>query len=122
MSTELVIEVVLAFLLVSTCAYCFVLSRRLRILRDGQQELLSLIGKFDKASQRAEKNLAAMQSNGVAMSRDLDHLTARAHSLLDELSVMVHAGDHIAGRIEGAVNEVRAIGRRRAANDRRKAS
>ena len=116
---ELIVETVIGALLVATCAYCYVLSRRLRALREGQAELLSLITKFDEASQRAERNLSAMQSNGISMSRDLDVVTARAHALIDELSVMVNAGDRVAGRIEGAVNEVRAIGAKRAANDLR---
>lgn len=117
-----VIEIVVAALLVATCGYCFVLSRRLRTLRQGQAELLTLIEKFDQASRRAERNLAVMQKSGLTASRDLDAAAARAHALIDELSVMVNAGDHIAGRIEGVVNEVRALGGRRAADQPRTAS
>ncbi len=112
---EPVIEIIIAVLLVATCAYCFVLSRKLRALRRGQEELFTLIGKFDEASRRAERNLAIMQKAGLSTSRDLDAAAARAHALIDELSVMVNAGDHIAGRIEGVVNEVRVLGGRRAA-------
>ena len=119
---ELALEITVALLLGATCTYCYVLSRRLRVMREGQKELTTLIGKFDEASRRAEKNLSAMQNNGANMGRDLDQVTARANALLDELSVMVHAGDHIAGRIEGAMNEVRAIGKTSAANDQRRAS
>lgn len=106
---EVVIETVIVALLIATCGYCYILSRRLRALRGGQEELLSVIMKFDEASRCAEKNLVVMQSNSALLSRKLNNMTARAHSLLDELSVMVNAGDNIAGRIEGAVNEVRSI-------------
>jgi len=112
---ELVIEAIVAALLIATCTYCFVLSRRLRVLRSGQEDLFAIIKKFDEASRRAERNLELMQENGLTMGRDLDDVSARATALIDELSVMVNAGDHIAGRIEGVVNEVRAIGARRAA-------
>jgi len=114
-SIELVIEAIVAVLLIATCTYCYVLSRRLRVLRSGQEDLRAIIKKFDEASRRAERNLERMEENGLTMGRDLDDVSARAAALIDELSVMVNAGDHIAGRIEGVVNEVRAIGGRRAA-------
>lgn len=110
-----VIDVVVAVLLVATCGYCIVLNRRLKALQDGQAELQRAIAAFDEASRRAEQNLARMETSGLGMGRDLDAVMARAHALVDELSVMVSAGDHIAGRIEGAVNNVRALGKRRAA-------
>lgn len=113
---EFLIELIVAALLVATCGYCFVLSRKLRALRNGQAELKTLIEKFDQASRRAERNLAVMQKSGLTANRDLDAAATRAHALIDELSVMVNAGDHIAGRIEGVVNEVRALGAGRAAN------
>ena len=46
----------------------------------------------------------------MAAGRDLGDITARAKILVDELSVMVSAGDNIAMRIEGVVNDVRRIG------------
>ncbi len=122
MTVEMIIEIIVGVLLIATCAYCYVLSTKLRTLREGQTELLSVINKFDDASRRAEQTLSNMQLKSTHMNRNLDDVTARANALVDELSVMVHAGDHIAGRIEGAVNEARAIGGLRAANDRRAAS
>lgn len=119
--TQALIEVIIAALLIATCGYCYVLSRKLRALREGQAELKTLIETFDQASRRAERNLAVMQKSGLTASRDLDAAAARAHALIDELSVMVNAGDHIAGRIEGVVNEVRVLGARRAANGPRAA-
>lgn len=118
----MIIEFMVVGLLVATCVYCYVLSQRLRTLRAGQEELLSVIAKFDDASRRAENNLKVMQTTGVTMGRDLDEVTAKAHALIDELSVMVNAGDHIAGRIEGVVNEVRSIGGARASQQRAQAS
>lgn len=109
----MIIEIAVVILLMATCSYCYILSVRLRRLREGQSELLTLIKKFDDASLRAERNLALMQKTGLTAGKDLDVVTARAHKLMDELSVMVSAGDHVAGRIEGVVNEVRAIGARR---------
>jgi prophage DNA circulation protein len=110
------IEIVVAVLLVATCGYCIALNRRLKTLKEGQADLQRAIAAFDDATRRAEQNLARMESSGLGMGRDLDAVMARAHALVDELSVMVSAGDHIAGRIEGAVNNVRALGGRRSAS------
>ncbi len=119
---ELAVETIVGALLIATCAYCYVLSRKLKALREGQSELLSIIAKFDDASRRAELNLSTMQSTGADLNRNLAAAAARAHALIDELSVMVNAGDHVAGRIEGAVSEVRALRSSRPANDARAAS
>ncbi len=122
MNVELIIETIVIALLISTCGYCYVLSRRLRTLRGGQEELLTLISQFDDASRRAEKNLALIHTNSATVNQELTQAAVGANSLIDELSVMVNAGDNIACRIEGAVNEVRAIGLQRAANGQRRAS
>ncbi len=113
MNPDLIIELVIGMLLIATCGYCYHLSSKLRELRAGQAELLQTIETFDDASRRAEQNLAKMQNTGASMNRELGEATLRANALIDELSVMVDAGDHIAGRIEGAVKEVRAVGARR---------
>lgn len=119
---ELLVETIVGALLVATCAYCYILSRKLRTLREGQAELLSVISKFDEASRRAEENLSTMQATGANLNRNLAAATARANALVDELSVMVHAGDRIAGRIEGAVSQARAMDLKAPANDARAAS
>ena len=117
-----IIEILVVSLLIATCAYCCLLSRRLKVLRAGQEELLASIKKFDEASQRAEKNLSRMQETGVGVNRDLANASADANTLINELSVMVNAGNNIASRLEGAVNEVRAIGRQKAMSNLRRAS
>ena len=122
MTIELIIETIVAALLIATCGYCYLLSRRLRTLREGQEELLASIAKFDDASRRAEKNLALIQSNGALVNGELSKAAAGAHSLIDELSVMVNAGDNIACRLEDAVNDVRAIGSKSAAKTRERAA
>jgi len=109
---SIVLEIAIGLLLLATCAYCVTLGRKLERLRKGQADLLTTIERFDEATRRAESNLNAMQSAGAKMNRDLGVASTRASALIDELSVMVHAGDGIAGRIEGAVREVRAIGAR----------
>lgn len=112
--TGTLIELILAGLLIATCLWCFVLNRRLAALKAGQADLKAAIAAFDEATQRAESNLARMEADSLGVRRDLGGLMKRAGVLVDELAVMVSAGDHIAGRIEGAVNDVRLLGGRRA--------
>ncbi len=106
----MLVEITIGILMLATCGYCIALGRKLQSLRAGQVELLATIERFDEASRRAEKNLNAMQGAGASLNGELSVATEKANALIDELSVMVNAGDHIAGRIEGAVREVRAIG------------
>jgi hypothetical protein len=110
MTSNLILELIMGVLLLATCGYCCILSRKLKALRAEQTELLRTIEVFDGATRRAENNLASMKNAGVAMNRELGETTQRAVALIDELSVMVDAGDHIASRIEGAMREVRAVG------------
>ena len=109
MTIELWIEILLACLLAATCGYCFVLNKRLRVLRSGHNDLLKIIADFDSASKRAEKNISLMNMSGQNANKNLSEVTSRATTLMDELSVMVSAGDHVATRIETVVNEVRSI-------------
>ena len=119
MSLALLMDFLLAILLGSTCIYCVVLNRRLKTLKDGQADLQSAITVFDSATKRAQETLERLDANGVGRSRDLELEMAKANALAAELSVMVSAGDSIAGRIERAMGEVRAIGgRRKAAPDK----
>lgn len=118
----LYVELMMSVLLVATCGYCAVLGRKLRDLREGQRQLIETVEKFDAASRRAEKNLQTMQGAGLEMNKDLDAMTRQANGLIDELSVMVHAGDKIAGRIETAVGEVRILGGAKHKNRERLAS
>lgn len=110
-------DIILIALLVIGCGYCVLLGRRLKKLRDGQTELFQMIEKFDAATQRAERNLAAIQANQALIGGRLTKMTVSAQNLIDELSIMVHAGDNIAARIERTVQEVRAAGSRK--GDRR---
>ncbi|MEM8772966.1 MAG: DUF6468 domain-containing protein [Pseudomonadota bacterium] len=108
-----IIEIAVAALLIGTCGYCFVLSRKLQAIRESQEELVRIIHTFDAASRRAQENLSLMQGEGASMREEIVTVSSRANALIDELSVMVHAGDRIAGRLEGAVQDVRQLGRRK---------
>ena len=105
-----IIESVLCILLLGACIYGIQLSRRLQKMKLAQEDLISMIAKFDIAAQTAQKNLDGMQSYNDDLERKLKRLVGQANGLISELSVMVNAGDNIAERLEDAVDQVRGFG------------
>ena len=108
MNISLILEVVVAGLLVVTAAYCFVLDRRLRALRTGQDGLKAVIEGLDAATERAQTSILQLKVVGEQTSKKLDEDIAKARILADELSVMIESGDNIADRLAGSVDETRA--------------
>ncbi|MEO1151139.1 MAG: DUF6468 domain-containing protein [Pseudomonadota bacterium] len=109
--TMLILELALVVLLLIACAMGFVLNRRLHQLRRDQTNLLQSIETFDAATRRAETTLAAIKARGDTLDGALGRTVSRANFLMDELSVMVSAGDKIADRIEHVMADVRSVGR-----------
>ncbi|MEL7486987.1 MAG: DUF6468 domain-containing protein [Pseudomonadota bacterium] len=111
---SVVIDALLIGLLGATCAYCISLNRRLAAIKSGQDALESAIAAFDEASRRAESTFRHAEQAGRHQHADLDAAVRRANALAAELSVMINAGDNIAGRIETAIGDVKSIGARKA--------
>ncbi|MEL6111520.1 MAG: DUF6468 domain-containing protein [Pseudomonadota bacterium] len=109
--TMLILEFALVVLLLIACAMGFVLNRRLHQLRRDQTNLLQSIETFDAATRRVETTLAAIKARGDTLDGALGRTVSRANFLMDELSVMVSAGDKIADRIEHVMADVRSVGR-----------
>lgn len=110
--TASALDIVVLLLLVATCAWCFVLNRRLRGVRDGQASLERAIADFDAATRRAEQSLAKIEREGATTGRALSAIVSRAGALQEDLSVMVASGDRIAGRLETALSTVKSAGGR----------
>ena len=71
MTTGLVLDILIICLLAASTGYCFVLNRRLGALRQGQEEFLKLIERFDDATMRAELNIERLRG----VSGEIDELT-----------------------------------------------
>ena len=95
----LLLEGLVAILLVLTVVYCFILDRRLRQLRSGQDGLRSLIDGLNAATERAQGGIAQLKIAGDAAGHDLRDAVTKARALSDELSVMIEAGNNIADRL-----------------------
>ena len=69
MTSSLIIDILILVLLAVSVGYCVVLNRRLSTLRQGQKEFVTLIARFDDATQRAELNIERLR--GVSANPSL---------------------------------------------------
>ena len=84
-SISMMVELVVGVLLVATIAYCFVLDRRLKALRDGEGELRKIIVALDKATTRAQGAVTELRVSCDGLTRDMDRDLKKARALADEL-------------------------------------
>lgn len=108
--TPSLIDAVVVALLIATCAYCYVLNRRLSAVRDGQASLETAIAAFDAAASKAQSSLHRIETDGATTGRSLSNAIERAEALAGDLSVMTAAGERVAGRLENAIADVRTLG------------
>ncbi len=102
---SLVLEGLVVVLLGITVAYCFVLDRRLRALRSGQDGMKDLIKGLNDATDRAQSGVAQLKVSGDAVGKELKDVVTHARTLADELALMIESGNNIADRLEGSASQ-----------------
>ncbi len=102
-SLELMVDSILALLLVGAIAACWIVSRRLTIIREGQKDLHELVDALNQAVVGAEGSVEIMNDAAHKASQDLDFQMQRARGLSDELSLMTASADNLANRLEASV-------------------
>jgi uncharacterized protein YoxC len=100
----LAFEVGLCLLLVATLVYCVVLERRLKAVRQGQQEMNATIGDLNASLATAGASLRALQAAAGSVGEQLDRKLATARATIDELSLVSASGERIAQRMERTVD------------------
>ncbi len=100
----LVVELALSGLLVATLIYCALLERRLKAVRDGQQQMKSTIDSLNSSLATAGASLRALQAAAGTVGEVLDRKLATARSTIDELSLVTASGERIASRMERSVD------------------
>lgn len=101
---SLVLEGLVAVLLVATIAYCYVLNRRLGLLKNLHAELHTVIGGFDEAVEKAQHGLDDLKQAGNDIGLTLQDQIDKARALADELSLMTDAGERVADRLDKSVD------------------
>jgi hypothetical protein len=99
MTLTLAVELILMGLLAATLVYCILLERRLAALRAGQDGLKETIGELNEAIATAGASMRALKAAAGDAATSLDEKLTRAHTLIDELTVITSAGERIAERI-----------------------
>lgn len=89
MTTGLVLDIFIIFLLAASTGYCVVLNRKLGILRQGQKEFVKLIKRFDNATQRAETNIERLRGVSGEIDENLGERISTARALRDELRFLI---------------------------------
>ncbi len=87
--TTLAIEGLLIFLLMITICYCFILDRRLKILRSGQTDLRKVISDLSRTTQTAQEAVAGLKATADDVDRKLTEKLNEARALTGELGHFV---------------------------------
>jgi hypothetical protein len=111
MTLNIILDVVVAGLLLTTIAYAMLLSRRLGALRNDKQELEALVASLDGSSQRAEAGIAALKEAAERIGQQLQQRVDQGKALQGDLSYMIDLGGGLADRLEGTIRARRDDGR-----------
>ena len=106
MTTTLLLDLLVAALLSATIFYCWQLNRRLVVLRGGHDELRLLIENLNEATRRAQAATAELKSSSDAVGSRLNAQMGGARALVDELKLIVEAGNTLADRVSGGLRGV----------------
>jgi hypothetical protein len=129
MTLNIILDIVVSGLLLTTIAYAILLSRRLGALRNDKQQLEALVASLDGSSHRAEAGIAALKEAAERIGQQLQQRVDQGKALQGDLSYIIDLGGGLADRLEGTIRARRddtraapelpeATPRRRAATER----
>ena len=103
MSSTLIADGIVAFLLVVTIFYAAKLNRKLSALRADKTELQALVQSLAEASQSAEAGVMGLKAGAEEIGRLLAKKMQDAQSLREDLAYMIDRGGIVADRLEGSL-------------------
>ncbi len=104
---SMAINLLVAVLLVITIAYCIILNRKLKAMRNAQDEMQQLIGTFNAAADKARSSVDQLKKTGDEIGLSLEREIDRAKAMRDDLALITDTAEHLASRIEQAVDASR---------------
>ena len=107
MTPALILDGLVAALLLATVIYCFILNRRLSVMRDAQSEMSNLISEFNVAIEQARSGVETLKETAADAGDKLGREIDKARAMADELLVMTGSGERLAERLEGDIGKVR---------------
>ncbi len=106
MTTTLLLDLLVAALLSATIFYCWQLNRRLVVLRGGHDELRLLIENLNDATRKAQAATQDLKASSDVVGARLGAQVKDARALVDELQLIVDAGNTLADRVSGGLSGV----------------
>ena len=103
MTLNIILDIVVAGLLLTTIAYAVLLTRRLGALRNDKQQLDALVDSLDNSSQRAEAGISALKEAAERIGRQLQERIDQAKALQTDLAYIIDLGGGLADRLEGTI-------------------
>ncbi|VAV89629.1 hypothetical protein MNBD_ALPHA06-834 [hydrothermal vent metagenome] len=95
MTLSLAFEILVSLLLIITIGYCFMLDRRLKALRNGQDGVRSSILELVQATGQAEQSVQALRETGDKISLELEAQIMEAKRLSKSLQPTGNKPDRI---------------------------
>ncbi|MGB0683143.1 MAG: DUF6468 domain-containing protein [Magnetovibrionaceae bacterium] len=105
MDFALLLDITVAFLLVVTIGYAFVLNQKLTAIRRDRAELESVAASFAQATLRAEESIRKLKMSADGLQGQID----KSDSLREDLAFLVQRGGQAADRLEELVRDARAV-------------
>ncbi len=104
---SMAINLLVAVLLVITIGYCIILNKKLKAMRSAQDEMQQLIGTFNAAADKARSSVDQLKKTGDEIGLSLEREIDRAKAMRDDLALITDTAEHLASRIEQAVDASR---------------
>ena len=100
MHSTLLLDFLVAGLLVATLYYCVRLERRLRAFRTGQDGLREVVDRLNASTENARQSIEGLKQAAGVAAEQLEKRVRGAEALIDEMKVIVEAGNNLANRLE----------------------
>lgn len=106
------IDAALAVMLVTATVFLVIVNKRLKVMRSSQAEIGALIGTFSKTIDETEASVQRLVAAATEASAKLSDGLDRAKGVTEEVALVLGSCERASKRIEGSVQEARALVRR----------
>lgn len=106
------IDAVLAVMLVTATVFLVIVNKRLKVMRASQGEIGALITTFSKTIDETEASVQRLVAAATEASAKLSDGLERAKGVTEEVGLILGSCERASKRIEGSVQEARALVRR----------
>lgn len=100
-------DIAVSILLLITIIYATLLNKKLNMIRDGKQDMESLVREFNDAVTKAEDGLAAVRAAAQEGGEALQSRTEAADRLADDLAFLMKKGDITINKLEEIIKRSR---------------